>query len=100
MSSIDMLIWQFEFDTSGEVRQLHADQTIDYCPFFNNNKSQKNAHKKHKKNTITFSIYNFNLSLMMVYSHNNPSGENLLIYRNSIRQIKFSLKSGNELKLL
>ena len=40
-----MLIWQFEFDTSGEVRQLHADQTIDYCPFFNNNKSQKTQEK-------------------------------------------------------
>ena len=49
-----MLIWQFEFDTSGEGRQLHADQTIDYCPFFNNNKSQKTLTKNTRKTLLHF----------------------------------------------
>ena len=42
--SVEMLIWQFQFDTSGEDRQLYPDQTID-CPFFNKNKSQKTQEK-------------------------------------------------------
>ena len=66
--SFEMLIWQFDFNTSVENRQLYPDQTID-CPFFNNNKSQKNARKTLVciKFLVFFSFVRFNLILMMDY---------------------------------
>ena len=51
-----MLIWQFEFDTSGQGRQLHADQTIDYCLFLTITNHKKRPQKTQEKHYYIFHL--------------------------------------------